>query len=186
MYDKFQQIIIDYLLSKSEVKEFDLLSFLKNDHPEFFEPIGLNANLYKQHFLLFNFLYKLESLLLAKDLKLTISATSIKLRSISTKSKELGESDPIRPFYLDDKNLNLPEDEVQGMMDLFWSKYLALEEKSNALVTLNLEKCDDISMAILRKRYNQLAKIHHPDRGGDPGKFIEIKAAYDQLKLLIK
>ncbi len=32
---------------------------------------------------------------------------------------------------------------------------------------------------MVKKRYRELAMKHHPDCGGDPAKFIKIKAAYD-------
>lgn len=33
----------------------------------------------------------------------------------------------------------------------------------------------------IKKAYHRLAHIHHPDKGGDPKKFIEIKKAYEAI-----
>jgi len=37
------------------------------------------------------------------------------------------------------------------------------------------------SIIDIKKRFRYLAKVHHPDVGGDPKKFAEIKKAYDNL-----
>lgn len=39
----------------------------------------------------------------------------------------------------------------------------------------------DASAEEIKAAYRRLAKDHHPDRGGDPNRFIEIQAAYQQL-----
>lgn len=44
---------------------------------------------------------------------------------------------------------------------------------------LNVE--NDVSQDVLRRRYQVLARLHHPDKGGDPEKFHAIKEAYEFL-----
>lgn len=39
-----------------------------------------------------------------------------------------------------------------------------------------------ISQKELKQRYRELSNIHHPDRGGDEGKMVEINDAYRVLK----
>ena len=34
----------------------------------------------------------------------------------------------------------------------------------------------------IKKAYNKLALTHHPDKGGDPDKFIDLREAYDILR----
>lgn len=40
----------------------------------------------------------------------------------------------------------------------------------------------DASDARIKSAYRKLAAIHHPDKGGDPDRFMDIKKAYDVLK----
>lgn len=46
------------------------------------------------------------------------------------------------------------------------------------LETLGLP--DDASLDELKIAWRRLAKIHHPDHGGDSGRFIELRKAYVQ------
>lgn len=46
--------------------------------------------------------------------------------------------------------------------------------------TLNLPAGGDL--ATVKAAYRKLAMQHHPDRGGDPGKFREVTAAYNHLE----
>ena len=44
-----------------------------------------------------------------------------------------------------------------------------------------LHSPDEITNAFVNYAYRKLAKVHHPDRGGDPLRFKEITAARDAL-----
>jgi len=39
----------------------------------------------------------------------------------------------------------------------------------------------EVSIADARARYLELARVHHPDQGGDLKAFTDLKAAYDQV-----
>lgn len=48
-----------------------------------------------------------------------------------------------------------------------------------AFQTLGLEP--DVSFEAVRQRYRLLAKLHHPDNGGNPADFLRIQTAYDTV-----
>jgi hypothetical protein len=51
-----------------------------------------------------------------------------------------------------------------------------MNEKTRSLETLGLDRNAD--QEAIRKKYIELAKRHHPDRGGEPARMREINAAY--------
>jgi hypothetical protein len=178
--------ILDFIKDKGDcTKEYELLSYIDKYHPEFFAVLGQNPSLFKQHFFLFNHLYKLNQQLIANDHCLIISALEIRLCELSKAGTQIGNSDPLKEFYLDESNLRLSDHEITQMMQQFWRKYMAQEKKVEAIKILSLENEKGLSKEIVKKKYNQLAKEHHPDKGGDKNRFIKIKQAYEELKLLI-
>jgi len=54
-----------------------------------------------------------------------------------------------------------------------------------ALVLFNLPTLDGLNEASLKSAYRSLAKKTHPDVGGNPDTFIQIREAYSHLKLLL-
>ncbi|TQV86839.1 DNA-J related domain-containing protein [Aliikangiella coralliicola] len=181
------KLILDYLMANDGVtKEYSLLRFLEKNHPEFFESLGVEPSLYKKHFWLFHHLYHLDVELLKKNVRLIISPLEIRLCEIGEAGAALGEKDALKAFYLDKKNLNLSTEEVINMQKKFWEKFLAIDEKAAAIKTLGLEDCGDLNRDTLKRRFNQLAQKHHPDRGGDSQYFISLRHAYETLKLLVK
>lgn len=41
---------------------------------------------------------------------------------------------------------------------------------------------DGADMMVVKKAYRKLAKMHHPDLGGDEAKFKEVNEAYDAIE----
>lgn len=180
------QFILDYLSeSGGSVKEHQLLSLIEEKHPEFFSSLGGSPSLFKQHFFLFNQLYRLNNQLIKHNLHLIISALEIRLCPVGYSGTEIGQVDALKDFYLDESNLDLSDDELNKMMCLFWKKYMALDKKAEAIKTLELDNVQNLNRKKLKKKFNQLAKKYHPDKGGDETEFIKVKTAYDDLKLLI-
>jgi len=179
-----QNLILDFIVENGGCKEYQLISFINESCAEFFAPLKDSPSLFKKHFFLFNYLYNLNDQLLAKGQRLTISALDIRLVPVTNPRQELGHPDALCDFYLNEDNLNLSEQEVEKMMNGFWQKYLALDKKSESLKILGLEGEQNLTVLMLKRRYNELARRHHPDKGGNNAQFIVIKDAYRDLKSL--
>lgn len=180
------QFLIDYLFSQTQpVKEFQLLQFIEQNHPEFFEPLGTSPSLYKKHFLLFHRLYGLKQSLLKTGHSLMISALEIQILMSAAKNQALSDFDPLAEFYLTLENLYRSDEEILAMQQQFWMRYLALDKKAAAIKTLGMQGVDPITADVLKKHYNQLIHRHHPDKGGNAQRFIQIQQAYSDLKTLL-
>ena len=68
---------------------------------------------------------------------------------------------------------------MEQLLDSFWNRFVVEDLRGPALVTLGLET--DCSRQQVTQRYRQLAATHHPDKGGNPEQFIEIRQAYEVL-----
>ncbi|MBV1908907.1 MAG: DnaJ domain-containing protein [Kangiellaceae bacterium] len=180
-----KNIIIDFIVNKGgTVSEYQLLSYLDNEQSGFFADLPLPVTLYRKHFYLFHCLYKLRSDLIVADLSLSISPLQISILPLQESITSLTEQDQLSEFYLNLKNLELNEEEVNEMLNKFWQRYLALDQQSESIKTLGLENEADLNLRKIKKRYTQLALKKHPDRGGHPSDFRKIKLAYQELKKL--
>ena len=72
------------------------------------------------------------------------------------------------------------EETVSQLLESFWVKFNAFEEKDLAFVTLGL--ASDSEWEHVNETYRAKASQHHPDRGGDHDEFIKIRQAYEILK----
>lgn len=95
---------------------------------------------------------------------------------------ELEESvTPNIDFFCEQSNFfSITEDKVQGFLDGFWLRYQSELEFHPALSALGLSS--SASWPEIRTRYRELASSSHPDKGGDPKAFIQIRKAYERLK----
>ncbi len=166
------------------LSEYELLNLIEQQLPQFFANLPNPNALYQKHFWLFHHLYKLKSHFLSKGFHLSVSALSIELIPSSQSGKNVEQADPLVEFYLDINNLHLSEAEIADMQKKFWQRYLALENKSEAIQILELSGVRPLTLTIVKKQYQKLAQTHHPDKGGDPEKFHIIQQAFEELKLL--
>lgn len=179
------QFILDYIRQNGgSIKEHHLLSYIESEHPEFFSNLGESPTLYKKHFLLFHHLYQINEVLSKEQLRLIISALDIRLLPIGEAGQSIGGVDGLKDFYLNIDNLFKSEEEIIIMQRQFWQKYLAIDKKAKAIKIMQLDKEPEINLQKIKKRFNELARKYHPDKGGDKEAFIQIKQAYDDLKLL--
>ncbi len=121
-----------------------------------------------------------------------LSPVGAKLRHIHPGAKAGGaiSNESTRPndaFFLDPKNFfGITADDVQNLLTQFWTRYELISRKDDALFILGLsgKPLDTLTWHEIQSAYRKKAAQHHPDKGGDPAAFIEIRLAYDQLKPL--
>jgi hypothetical protein len=177
--------ILDFIHSSSGVtSEFALLKFLDEYHSDFFEILGLAPSLFKKHFLLFYHLYLIKEEMRKTQNSLLISAVEIKIIKRNDQTKHLADRDTLSSFYLNVDNLNLSDKEISKLLQQFWLKYLAIDEKIDAIKLLGLESEKELNLAKIKKRFNRLAFKHHPDKGGKEEHFRQLKQSYNILKML--
>ncbi len=170
----------------NQISEYELLKVIDAEQPDFFSELDSPQRLYQKHFLLFHHLYKLRDKWCRHGKHLSISAVSIELTSESDSGQNIDQHDPLTEFYLDRTNLFLSEDEVQKMQQAFWQKYLAIEKKAESIKILQLTDVNPLHWPVVKKQFQKLAQKHHPDKGGCPKKFADIRQAYNELKQLLK
>jgi hypothetical protein len=171
-------------ISDGSMSEYELLTIIEAEYPEFFKVEPPLESLYQRHFWLFHHLYLLQHQLSKKQLYLAVNALSIQVTPSTAQSNHISQPDPLKTFYLDINNLRMSEVEVNKMQDEFWQRYLAIDKKAEAIKTLGLT--DDVALTkeAVKRRYKQLVHEHHPDKRGDAKHFHQIKQAYNTLMLL--
>ena len=181
-----QQILLDFINENDGVtQEYPMLRHINDFHPEFFESLGTEPSLFKKHFFLFHQLHLLNDQLLDRNLRLIISPLEIRLCPIAQSGQAVSETDVLKDFYLNQENLYLSDEAVTDMQKKFWQKYLALDKKAEAIQVLGLQNESSLDKNIVKKRFNELAQKHHPDKGGESDKFQQIQEAYQSLKQLL-
>ena len=66
-------------------------------------------------------------------------------------------------------------EDVEKLLNQFWTCYPRFENKDEALAEFGLE--EPVDYRVVKSRYRELAKEHHPDRGGDSERFKELNRA---------
>ncbi len=170
------------------ISEYELLRALERRCPS--QDLGTaelstSVGLYRTHFLLFHFLYRLRRELRQEGKELEIHCLRIVLRPLE-KTAEPGAMavhDPLEDFYLDLANLDgVDAEQVDDLLQAFWRRFAAFDRRSEALAVLGLE--DPVDAAQIKQQYRRLAMRHHPDRGGDRETLQRINAAMATLQAL--
>ena len=178
--------LYDILASRPEgMAEFELLELLRGEEiPLFVENDRHDPlEIFQRHFLLFHLLYGLRDTL-HKEQRGDISIHCLKIilqpQLPDAESSLPAEHDPLRDYYLDLGQLkDLERSDVEAMLDRFWQMYSCYENRDAALAVLGLEGNENREE--VTQRYRQLVRKHHPDRGGDPERFRQVKEAAEQL-----
>lgn len=95
--------------------------------------------------------------------------------------KQARAVDNLRAIFLTVQSLR--RNELRGMDDLFRSAYLQLEapeSEKDPYEVLNLYRGAPLS--VCEAMFKELAKEHHPDRGGDQAKFKELNDAIEKIR----
>jgi len=168
-----------FLDKKPLCTEHELLSELSINAVTPFDQFNIqhSKDLFSAHFLLMHALYHLQlNYLETKQYCLTIKAIKVERLDFSSGTDSLIQHDPLREYYLDIKHyFETSEAEVNDLLNTFWTKFLAQEDKQQALDTLELPADSDYPS--VKKQYRLLAQQHHPDKGGCGQQFAKISAA---------
>ncbi len=160
------------------ITELDLMKQLLGEP----ENRGDNLELFQRHFVLRHLLYRLRDQLWKRRLGyLEIGPIRLRLHPYSTGREQLGQRDPLRDYYLDMNNLSNTDDkEVDRLLDSFWQRLAAADDRQQALTEMQLQ--EPVDLATITRRYRQLCQQHHPDKGGDGARFQRINRAMAVLR----
>ncbi len=187
--DSAVETLKSHLEQQTVTTEHALISLLQDANELPFSEFNLSRSkdLFRAHFLMKHLLYKLQDAYAAHGrYTLDISLTRVSLLNTrDTAGNELGRVDQTKSYYL---NLNhyfeTEEDEVNELLNSFWSRYLASDDKVQALSVLELE--ENASYQQVKTSFKVLAQTHHPDKGGCSEKFKEIVGAKKLLDTYFK
>ena len=144
-----------------------------------------NVAMFKKHFMTMNALYNLQQDLFEDGYYLNITALDITIEPLGEPADKQSIVDAaehnIRDYYLEWRHFdNTSEDEINKLLSNFWQMYSAQDKQRDALATLDLSS--DASWDNVKRVYRHLVAEHHPDKGGNDARFIEIREAYEVLK----
>ncbi|WP_210395613.1 DNA-J related domain-containing protein [Motiliproteus sediminis] len=181
--------IIDCLAQHPQgISEYLLLDWLRRNNVELPAVQGdADQALFQRHFVVMNALYRLQPHYAEQGLRLLISPLKIELVPLCDSNGSAVAADPAEPklraYYLDMSVLDKTDgDGVRAMLDRFWQRLWAGDEVQGALQQLQLDA--EASWTQIRCRFRDLAARHHPDRGGDPARFVAVREAYEVLRRL--
>lgn len=172
-------------VSPTGLSEYDLIQRLQEYDQAFaFDGESPNLVLFRKHFLVMNALYQLQTELFNDGWYLSISPLDIRLAPVpgaGISALPTGNAvAPLRAYYLDWENFSqTSRADVETMLNRFMERYLAIDERLEALQTLELPA--NAPWEIVKQAYRRLAAQHHPDKGGDPARFRAIRGAYEIL-----
>ena len=171
--------------SPAGLSEYDLIQRLQEHDAAFtFDGESPNLALFRKHFLVMNALYQLQTELFEQGMYLSISPLDIRLEPVEDSGVSALPTDnaaaPLRAYYLDWENFShTSRADVETMLNRFMERYLAIDDRLEALQTLELPA--DAPWEIIKQAYRRLAAQHHPDKGGDQARFRAIRGAYEIL-----
>lgn len=176
------------------ISEYTLLKHLNFSDDDLKLPSESSGDLalFRKHFLVMNALYQLQPIFHDEGYYLVISALKIEIiphtasgatDNIQQDLIQQSADEKIKAYYLDwDEFTQSDQNSVEQLLNSFWQRYYAGDEKQSALSVLGLDS--NAEWPLIRSTYQKLAAKHHPDKGGDSETFISIREAYEQLACL--
>ena len=174
--------------------EHQLIKHLQDNKVKPFDTFSLAelTDLFSAHFLCMHVLYHLKREYSDKQ-TFVLDIQLVRIHRIPLdESDELNNNekmaietiDPLESYYLNSKHyFETQEDEINDLLKSFWQKYMAQDEKKEALDVLNLPIDADEKM--IKTQYKHLAQKHHPDKGGCAEMFTKIRQAKTVLDQLL-
>jgi len=161
-----------------------------------------NVKMYRKNFIVMNGLYQLRNELSGSGYYLFISSLKIailpenvaKSHEVTINPGDVPENvayvQSLADYYLDWHNFNsVDKNDVDRLLIGFWTQFAehndgqrVKDKQSLALKTLGLE--GNASWADIQLAYRCMVTKSHPDKGGESHQFIEIREAYQTLKLI--
>jgi len=183
--ERFPELLLALLREHPEgLSEYDLLGRLKEMGLPVFEELDFadRLALFRAHFLLFHHLYGLRDRLEAERREtIDIHCLRIALRPWRPGVDGLpGPPDPLGRYYRDLANIKETDRRaVEEMLARFGNRLAEGDRLAECLETLGLTA--PASREAVKRRFRRLALTHHPDRGGDPGRFRRLRRAAEML-----
>lgn len=182
---EIKQILKDLLQQQvTAIGEYELIQLL-NQKGVYDGYLGdsVSLQLFQKHFLTMHCLYQLQYDIPGAVLQ--ISPLHIALLQVSEADATGADVEYsqryLRDYYLDLSHLDRASDaSVADLLSDFWQKYLYHQAADDALSLLDLS--GSATWAEIQTAYRQKAQLLHPDKGGCPQKFAQIREAYEQLK----
>lgn len=171
------------LLSRQEqgFKEYDLLKRLSLEGLSGFEgSLDDELIMFRQHFLLFHLLYRLRDQLIA-DQTHDLHIHCLDIRLMPYRVRERGEQalqveDPLRAYYLDWNNCrDTNRQDVIDMIRGFHIHATTRHDRERAWDLFGLPV--NAGRRVVKKRFRELVRRHHPDFGGDAEQFRRVMHA---------
>ncbi|MDH4322330.1 MAG: DnaJ domain-containing protein, partial [Desulfobulbaceae bacterium] len=167
------------------IAEHELLAALKREGVPLFAENDRHdpLEIFQHHFLLFHLLYGLRDRLRSQR-RGDIAIHCLKIVLLPPPAATDGivpeVFEPLRAYYLDLGQLRgVARSDVEAMLERFWALYAGHERRDRALAVFGLQA--DAGREEVKRRYRQLAREHHPDRGGDPERFRRVREAAEDL-----
>lgn len=167
--------------------EYALLQQLRRDGGQLLDPASLSDSLalFRNHFLIFNSLYRLrDELWRRQQAHLSISTLRIQLLPYAAAGEAaLIDDDPLRRYYLDMEHFHRTgAEEVERLLGTFWQRLRGGDDHDAALQLFGLTASQAAQPGQLKRRFRQLVSQHHPDRGGETARLQAVNQAREILQ----
>ena len=157
--------------------EQDFLSLILKD-------IDPQIVIFQKNFFVMNALYQIQYDIQTEGFLLIIFPLEIFIMPHNTAAKNIltTRDTDLACYYLNWSNLNnITVKEIEILFASFWQRYRAIDKVDAALTTLGIKQ--NVDWFDIRQAYQKKIISSHPDKGGCAEDFIEVRKAYEVLKV---